>query len=291
MKILYVTLIALLLASCRLQVISPQGGNVTWDGGECLEGNVCAIDIDDINFSKTFSATAKSGYEFVGWEYVLRPNNNPLTPIPLECNTAQCIVGFDIITDEVASILIESLDQGFITPVYRALYVEPTPPPTPEPPPPPPEPTTSCSDSDVVCGYDIPSYQMEQTSTSSLLITIPAGKTVSQAFTTTAAPVTYGRFVFHQVTGEISPSIDMWISNAPNGEPISLECLFTNGLKASEFNWMVSEPYLNWWCEMESETKYYLNVKHSNPNLPSSSRIERLIKVTSIGDLNESSTN
>ena len=269
MKILYVTLIALLLASCRLQVISPQGGNVTWDGGECLEGNVCVIDIDDINFSETFTATAKSGYEFVGWEYILRLNNNPMAPISLPCNTAQCIVGFDIITDELASIFIESLDQGFVTPVYRALYVEPT---------------TSCSDSDVVCGYDIPSYQMEQTSTSSLLITIPAGKTVSQAFTTTAAPVTYGRFVFHQVTGEISPSIDMWISNAPNGEPISLECLFTNGLKASEFNWMVSEPYINWWCEMESKTNYYLNVKHSNPTLSYSSRIERLIKVGDAGD-------
>ena len=266
MNIVYITLIALLLSACKVQVVSPQGGDVTWDGGECFEGSVCVIDVEETTFSKTFTATPKDGYEFVGWKTILRLNNNPTEPLIMKCDTAECTIGFDAISDSLASMLIDSYHQSSVTPIYRLLDV------------------TRCSDSDVVCGYDIPSYQIEQTSTSSLLITIPAGKTVSQAFTTTAAPVTYGRFVFHQVTGEISPAIDIWISNAPNGEPISSKCHYSDGLKASEFNWMVSEPYINWWCEMESKTNYYLNVKHSNPTLSYSSRIERLIKVGDAGD-------
>jgi len=125
MNIVYIILIALLTLGCKVQVISPQGGDVTWDGGECLEGNVCVIDVEETTFSKTFTATPKDGYEFVGWDYIMRRNGDPTNPLIMKCETTECTVGFDdVISDSVANILIDSHHQSFVTPIYQTLHRE-----------------------------------------------------------------------------------------------------------------------------------------------------------------------
>ena len=278
MKILYVTLIALLLASCRLQVISPQGGNVTWDGGECLEGNVCVIDIDDINFSETFTATAKSGYEFVGWEYILRLNNNPMTPIPLPCKTAQCIVGFDTITDEISGVIVESLEQGFVTPVYRALYIEPEPEPTPPEPTPEPTPPEPVPDN-VVFGPSIPDREMNRTRRYDSILKIPANQGIyAEEFTTINSTTSYGQFVLHVSTSYLSytPTLNFWISTVGGGSPISSECNYT---RAKDYSAMTFAQYsLDGYCQLQPNTTYFLNVKNEEEsNLVT--HIERWVRI------------
>lgn len=56
------------LAGCKLQVISPTGGQVTsLTSGDCAAGSVCDIEITAPDFSETFTALPVPGYEFEKW--------------------------------------------------------------------------------------------------------------------------------------------------------------------------------------------------------------------------------
>lgn len=58
-----------LMVGCKLQVISPNGGEVrSIASGNCAGGSVCDIDITDPAFSETFTAVPTAGYEFVKWQ-------------------------------------------------------------------------------------------------------------------------------------------------------------------------------------------------------------------------------
>lgn len=66
---LLVLFTALLLAGCRLEIIVPEGGQVTSASGNynCDEASTCQADIVDGNFEETFTALPNAGYRFVGW--------------------------------------------------------------------------------------------------------------------------------------------------------------------------------------------------------------------------------
>ena len=66
---LLLVLVTLTLAGCRLEIIVPEGGQVTSASGNynCDEASTCRADITDGNFEDTFTALPNAGYRFVGW--------------------------------------------------------------------------------------------------------------------------------------------------------------------------------------------------------------------------------
>jgi Divergent InlB B-repeat domain len=69
-KILVVLAVTSLVTGCKLAVIVNLGGTVQSLSGtrNCAEGTICNINITDVNFSESFTAVAKPGYQFVKWQ-------------------------------------------------------------------------------------------------------------------------------------------------------------------------------------------------------------------------------
>ena len=133
LKPLLVLAILTALVGCRLQVISPAGGTVTWGGGgECLPGSVCEIAVTDANFTETFTATASAGYEFLGWQVVgqYRPTtpsaNQPFSfpCVPSSTSGNDCTVSLSAYAPNVANAIVNTLSQGYLMPVYELLVVD-----------------------------------------------------------------------------------------------------------------------------------------------------------------------
>ena len=132
LKPLLVLVILTTLVGCRLQVSAPIGGDVTWGDGEddaCLAGSICVIPINDADFNLTFTATAAVGYEFQGWEFRLRNETDPLTPIPVQCSNTDednnvcelSLLPFPLVAvDEI----LDSRSQGYLTPIYKILFTD-----------------------------------------------------------------------------------------------------------------------------------------------------------------------
>lgn len=61
--------VCLFLASCRIVIEVPEGGEVRSDSGayNCAAFASCEVDIVDTRFSETFTAVPAEGYEFIGW--------------------------------------------------------------------------------------------------------------------------------------------------------------------------------------------------------------------------------
>ena len=132
LKPLLVLVILTTLVGCRLQVSAPIGGDVTWGDGEddaCSAGEICVIPINDADFNLTFTATAAVGYEFQGWEFRLRNDTDPLTPIPVQCSNTDednnvCELSLlPFLLDDV-EVLLESRSQGYLTPIYKILFTD-----------------------------------------------------------------------------------------------------------------------------------------------------------------------
>jgi hypothetical protein len=60
----------LLVAGCKIRIEVPPGGHVATESGnyECLSGQVCFIDVNDIDFDETFVAIPDQDYRFVEWK-------------------------------------------------------------------------------------------------------------------------------------------------------------------------------------------------------------------------------
>lgn len=58
-----------LLAGCRIGAAVFEGGNVISASGSrhCFEGRTCEFEVNDTNFTETFTAQPRAGYEFVKW--------------------------------------------------------------------------------------------------------------------------------------------------------------------------------------------------------------------------------
>jgi len=59
----------LLLQSCRIGTATFDGGDVISASGtrDCTQGRTCEFQVNDTNFSETFTAQPRPGYEFVKW--------------------------------------------------------------------------------------------------------------------------------------------------------------------------------------------------------------------------------
>jgi hypothetical protein len=69
-KILSLTVFALLVSGCKLAVMVPSEGNVVSSSGlrDCAGPRYCEFDITDDSFSETFTAVPRPGFEFVRWQ-------------------------------------------------------------------------------------------------------------------------------------------------------------------------------------------------------------------------------
>ena len=70
-RLIPILLTAILLASCKIVIQVPAGGQViTQSGGykPCTAGKTCVIDVSDLFFDESFIAKPASGYEFKQWK-------------------------------------------------------------------------------------------------------------------------------------------------------------------------------------------------------------------------------
>lgn len=56
--------------SCKIRIVVPEGGKVSSESGayNCKSGKTCNIDVVDIFFDETFTATPSKGYKFKSWK-------------------------------------------------------------------------------------------------------------------------------------------------------------------------------------------------------------------------------
>lgn len=47
---------------------APSGSDITWGSGNCDQGQVCQVDINDTSFDEIFVAQTRARYEFVKWQ-------------------------------------------------------------------------------------------------------------------------------------------------------------------------------------------------------------------------------
>jgi hypothetical protein len=68
LKFLLLISIAAVMAGCKLAVIVVEGGEVQSIGsGTCLEGTICVHQVNDTNYTETFTAISNSGWVFEKW--------------------------------------------------------------------------------------------------------------------------------------------------------------------------------------------------------------------------------
>jgi hypothetical protein len=66
---LAVIIVTILLASCKIRVVVPEGGSVvnTAGGFSCAPGGTCDVDVVDFFFDQTAVAKPEAGYRFKAW--------------------------------------------------------------------------------------------------------------------------------------------------------------------------------------------------------------------------------
>lgn len=104
-----------LVAGCKLTVISPPGGDVTSPNLNCAGGTVCEVTIDDTSYADTFTANPKPGYEFLKWQraagFFCGDSAAPCTvELPADNDLAAAIVGV--------------FATGYIMPVYNDIGID-----------------------------------------------------------------------------------------------------------------------------------------------------------------------
>ena len=67
-NIILILLIAALSYACKLAVIVVEGGNVlSEDSGTCVSGNICIVEVDDLDYREVFRAVPDDGWYFHKW--------------------------------------------------------------------------------------------------------------------------------------------------------------------------------------------------------------------------------
>jgi len=69
-RFLVVLVAVLMLASCKIRIVVPEGGDVSSVSGafSCQAGDTCDIDVVDTFFDEVFVANAAPGYTFQSWK-------------------------------------------------------------------------------------------------------------------------------------------------------------------------------------------------------------------------------
>jgi hypothetical protein len=88
-RILMILAITSLVAACKLAVIVVEGGEVqSSHSGTCLDGTICVHQVNDTNYTETFTAVPYSGWVFEKWNsgsgFFCGKSTNPACTLSLE---------------------------------------------------------------------------------------------------------------------------------------------------------------------------------------------------------------
>lgn len=124
--------------------------------------------------------------------------------------------------------------------------------------------------------YNIPAYVMDDTMVYTTMVVIPQGEIVSSSFETTSLPMDSGVFTFEILPSQPTPSTNVWVSLEAGGEPLEGRCFVGNNVILYTLTYSQTE-----WndCVLETDTVYYLNLQHVDPEHPASS-VRREVKAT-----------
>ena len=115
---------------------------------------------------------------------------------------------------------------------------------------------------DIVCNYDVSRSQWSSPGELETTFQIPRGKTVSSRIETDSRELS-GEFGFQTPVGYSAALADVWVSTEPGGAPLESRCLaesqsFVYGIHFTTFAYRR--------CNLETNSTFYLNIKHSDPN-------------------------
>jgi hypothetical protein len=124
-----------LVTGCRVGVAVFEGGNVLSQSGvrDCEEMYTCIFEVNDTNFTETFTAVPKEGYEFENWKsgdsFLCGDSTEPICEVD---NTG-------LKGNEDMEQIIGSDKLFYLIPEFKFIGIDaPSPSPSPPPPPPPP---------------------------------------------------------------------------------------------------------------------------------------------------------
>ena len=104
-----------LVAGCKIEVVAVQGGDIAWEGGSCLEGSTCVIEVTDPSFFKNFTVQPKPGYKFTAW----RAGSNFLCGQDSVKFKKTCTVNFSVLDYALANKLIGINSTEYLMPRYE----------------------------------------------------------------------------------------------------------------------------------------------------------------------------
>ncbi len=298
MNVFKVSRISLLLVAftvivgCKVQVVSPTGGKITWsNGGNCAAGLICDIEITDSAYSETFTAVPAPGYEFVQWqdgvgfncpgkttptctvsigtgqeEYVNYYASTSVMPIYRDVGIDSDGDGEPDRTDEDDdndNILdvddqCPGTEEGAVVDEFGCSEAQA-------------EPADLCTGqlpADVTCGYEISEADWISLATETVRITIPKGKTLASRFKTSDSTTSHGRFQYQTPPSTPAATVITWVSLTPGGVELSAACSRGPAVKTYSFTWT---QFDNRYCDLLPSQVYYLNIRHTDVNNPASS--------------------
>ena len=101
------------VVGCKVQVISPAGGEITWgDNQRCQTGSVCQVEVLGAPFTESFTAVPEVGYEFEKWSdgggFLCGKSTNPTCPLNIKDNA-------------LGAFIVASLQSGYVMPIFKDL--------------------------------------------------------------------------------------------------------------------------------------------------------------------------
>jgi len=133
-----------LVTGCRVGVAVFEGGNVLSQSGvrDCEEMYTCIFEVNDTNFTETFTAVPKEGYEFEKWKsgdsFLCGNSTKPICKVDNTGLAGNEDIEQIIDSDKLYYLIPEFKFIGIDAPLLLPLPLPPPPQPPPPPPPPPP---------------------------------------------------------------------------------------------------------------------------------------------------------
>jgi hypothetical protein len=141
--------------------------------------------------------------------------------------------------------------------------------------------TDLCADlpSNVVCGYDISASDWASPAVEDARVTIKKNKILASKFQTSSNSDAYGEIGIWTPPGAAYSTLDLWVSNTPGGEPLAdSRCVREYGKVQYELKWTQFDYSRR--CSLEPSTVYFVNLKHSTPDSPTSTVVRDIITNT-----------
>ena len=132
--------------------------------------------------------------------------------------------------------------------------------------------------SGVVCQYEISASDWASPGTEDARLNIPKGKILASKLQTSSSSLNYGRISFWTPVGAKARTVDIWISETPGGDPLSDRC-FSDGNSLNYALPWTQFPYTKF-CTLEPSTDYFMNIKHSDSDTPSSTIVRDTLTST-----------